>query len=723
LDTLIVCNACGKQLQGAQNFCPACGADLRGLGSQSDTLRGSWSGKVIDGRYKVLEKLGDGGMGAVYKVEHVRIEKVLALKLLRPDLALDKGLKQRFMQEAKLVAKLESSNTVHVFDSGEYENGLYIAMEYLAGRDLAWHLRAHGPMAEERAMNIGIQVLSALAEAHAANIVHRDIKPANVMLVRKKDKDEQAKVLDFGIAKLLEAEGRRSITGSAEFVGTPAYMSPEQVRGDSVDARSDIYSVGILLFELVAGRPPFEEKNPIATAKHHLATPLPRVMDFNPGRPISPGFEAILKKALAKEAAERFPDADAMRRELERVRRELGGMSTDFTPLPEEAAEYASRHDFDSFERALRLRRSLLPLGAVAVLLALGFGGFRYWKQNQTGRTVAAASEREPNETPPQATKIALATPVTGSIGAADVGKSDNDVYVVDVPAGRASVTLDGVSDLNLVLQVTQFPPGQEQDAETKKGTFVDDQATNFGERLDALKVQALPLYVRVYEASAFNEAARPPREKARAEYTLVVEAQPDEPLRPVESEPNDTLESAEQSPLQMSLEAWTGAAVEYPPSDNRRVAPSSVDWFYVGAAEEAKVAVLVVPPADGALCVVDGAAWETWAAKHREASVSGKSEPEPKCTLVKGKPQLIPLKPTQGRRLVRLQAHDAEAAGQQYRLAFATDSSNGLAAVLHLMRELETAKQGELAKSAGGLAASHFSGAEQVAELKKLIQ
>jgi len=139
------CPKCRRPLDDAPNFCPACGEDLRGLSPESTTLAGPWVGAIIDGRYRLTEKLGEGGMGTVYKVEHVRMGKVLALKLLRPEVARDKKLKQRFHQEARLVSKLSHPNTIQVFDFGELEDGsLYIAMEYLSGRDLAWTLRGHG---------------------------------------------------------------------------------------------------------------------------------------------------------------------------------------------------------------------------------------------------------------------------------------------------------------------------------------------------------------------------------------------------------------------------------------------------------------------------------------------------------------------------------------------------------------------------------------------------
>ncbi|MBL9039288.1 MAG: protein kinase, partial [Archangium sp.] len=212
-----VCPACGKVLDGQPNFCPSCGADLRGLSATSDTLSGPLKDALIDGRYRLLEKLGEGGMGAVFKVEHVRLGKVAALKLMRTDVAIDEGMKGRFLQESRVVAKLSHPNTVHVFDAGQTADGaLFMAMEYVPGKDVAWHLKAHGVFSEARAVSIGIQLLASLHEAHEHGIVHRDIKPANVMLVKQRKGEDQVKLLDFGIAKLQEADGKK---GPADFVG------------------------------------------------------------------------------------------------------------------------------------------------------------------------------------------------------------------------------------------------------------------------------------------------------------------------------------------------------------------------------------------------------------------------------------------------------------------------------------------------------------------------
>jgi serine/threonine-protein kinase len=716
-----VCPHCAKVIDSEPNFCPACGNDLRGLTPTANTLSGHLTGTLIDGRYKIHEKLGEGGMGAVYKVEHVRMGKMLALKILRPDSALDKGLKARFMQEARVVAKLSHANTVQVFDSGELQDGgLYIAMEYLPGRDLAWHLRARGPLSEEKAVSVAIQVLSSLEEAHSLGIIHRDLKPANIMLVRRKGSDDQVKLLDFGIAKLMEAEGRKTITGVTgiqEFIGTPAYMSPEQGKGDAIDARTDLYSLGAVLFELVTGRTVFVGRSPMEVVTLHMTTVAPRVTDITPDRPVSAGFETVLRKALCKDPDERFRNAETMRTALEKVRREMGALPNDFTPLPEEiTGKMANRADFDKFEKNLRTQRWLAPVAAGLTLLALVLGGVAFLRNGQkTGGAVSA--ELEPNNDPSHATRIALDADVKGAINAAAEGeKNDNDFYVVDVPGGATRVTLTGVADLNLYVQLLQPNEASHLDSVL----LLDDVGVGNAERVDAVKLKPGPLFLRVEEGPFFEETNRPPREKSLVPYTLRVEPMAGGPF---EEEPNDSLATAQDCPLTRSMTGFVGAHVDYP--DHTAAALSGVDCFRVGVSnEQEKVAVLVVPPKKGKLLVIDGVALETWHAKKAAATTpAAKATPPPRALQVEGKPELMVLSAAGGRRLVRIQGGDESDPGAAYRFTFLTSDANGLAGVLDLARELETDGRGPERQRVLELAANAFADSPQALELRQLLR
>ena len=721
-DTL-VCPQCAKAIDTEPNFCPACGSDLRGLSPTANTLSGHLSGTLIDSRYRILEKLGEGGMGAVYKVEHVRMGKILALKILRPDSALDKGLKARFMQEARVVAKLSHANTVQVFDSGELQDGgLYIAMEYLPGRDLSWHLRARGTLTEEKAIGVAIALLGSLEEAHGLGIVHRDLKPANIMWVRRKGADDQVKLLDFGIAKLLEGEGRKSITntgtsGIQEFIGTPAYMSPEQGKGEALDARTDLYSLGAVLFELVTGRCVFVGRSPMEVVTMHMTTVAPRVTDITPDKPVSSGFEAVLRKSLCKDPDQRFANAEQMRVALEKVRREMGSLPNDFTPLPEEMAlKMANRSDFDHFERNLKAQRWLAPLAASLLMVAFAFGAWT-WFQSTQRPAGDGGVEIEPNNEPNVATHIALGTDVKGAINAVAEGqKNDRDLYVVDVPGGPTRVTLSGVPDLNLIIELLQPNAANHLDPVV----MIDDVGAGGGERVDAVKLRPGPLYLRVEEGPFFDEPNRPPREKSLVPYTLRVEPMTGGPF---EEEPNDSLATPQDCPLTRSLTGFTGASVDYP--DRATVPLSAVDYFRVGvASENEKVAVLVVPPPQGKLWVIDGIALETWIARKGSATTPvARAIAPPRALTVEKVPELVVLSASAGRRLVRIQAADGTAPGSAYRFTFLTSDSNGLAGVLDLARALDEEKRGPERQRVLELAANAFADSPQALELRQLLR
>jgi eukaryotic-like serine/threonine-protein kinase len=707
------CPECGKLLEGEPNYCPACGGDLRGLSGDSDTLDGPLKEKLIDNRYRVLEKLGEGGMGAVYKVEHVRMGKLAALKLMRPDHAVDKALKARFLQEARVVAKLSHPNTVQVFDSGELEDGgLFIAMEYVPGKDLAWQLKAHGAMGEGQAAAIGAQLLASLQEAHEAGIIHRDLKPANVMLVRRrKSGDDQVKLLDFGIAKLQEAEGRKSTTG--DFIGTPAYMSPEQIRGDSLDARSDLYSLGCLLFELVSGKQPFDGPTPISILTQHYEAPIPRVTEVKRDANISPAFQAVLDKAMAKKAVDRWRDAEAMRVALEQLQKSLGSKPAEYTPMPVELSDkMLSREDFDQFERQLKLRRSMAPFIALLVLGVAAFGGVKLLQSTST--SVASNQEVEPNDQVQQATHIPLGAGVQGAIGAT-TGEGDRDLYVANVLAGPHRFTLSGVADLNLAVEVLQLERQVKEDGTSGgdklvRKLFLDDSGPGEPERVDGLQLTAGEVYFRVVERPFCTEPNRPSREKSLVPYTLVLEPLTTDAL--AEVEPNDTQSTAQSLPLTRAVIAWAGDRVELDKlAAMRPDAPfSAADWFRVEGPAEALVMVAIVPPERGTLLVVDGSALEAFQKR------TLKSLP---LLSVKGVPQWIELKPmADGQRRVRVLSGEDMLPGSEYWLAAGMAGDNGLAAVIDLGRVLETRSRLETRRLLLDTTRERFAGSSDLTRL-----
>jgi eukaryotic-like serine/threonine-protein kinase len=266
---------------------------------------------LIDGRYRVAHRLGSGGMADVWCAEDQQLGRRVALKLLAGRFAEDDAFRERFRREAQAAAGLQHPNIVAIFDRGEWDGTPYIAMEFISGPTLKQLVADAGPLEPDRAIDLTIQILRALRYAHKHGIVHRDIKPQNVIL----DEEGQAKVADFGIAHA----GASELTETGSIVGTAQYLSPEQAQGQPVSPRSDLYSVGIVLYELLTGRPPFEASSPVTVALKQVSErPVPP-SQLHPG--ISPALESVVLRALEKDPARRFADADEFIAALESARR------------------------------------------------------------------------------------------------------------------------------------------------------------------------------------------------------------------------------------------------------------------------------------------------------------------------------------------------------------------------------------------------------------------
>jgi serine/threonine-protein kinase len=268
---------------------------------------------LVGGRYALGEVIGRGGMAEVRRGTDTRLDRPVAVKVLRADLARDPAFQARFRREAQSAASLDAPNVVAVYDTGVDEHGVpWIVMEHVDGRTLRDILSTEGRLLPERALEIAVDVCSALEVAHRAGIVHRDIKPGNVMLTSR----GEVKVMDFGIARAA-AVGESTMTGTESVIGTAAYLSPEQARGEHVDARSDLYSTGCLLYELLTGSPPFVGDSPVAVAYQHVREdPVP------PSRYVeglSPDIDTVVLTAMAKSPAHRYADADAFREDLLRA--------------------------------------------------------------------------------------------------------------------------------------------------------------------------------------------------------------------------------------------------------------------------------------------------------------------------------------------------------------------------------------------------------------------
>ena len=271
------------------------------------------------GKYQILQPLGQGGMARVYKAYHPQLDRYVAVKVLRPDLVGEEGFLDRFQREARAVAALRHPNVVQVFDFDAQDDIYYMVMELLEGDNLKTRMneyRAHGQiMPFGEMIKILLDVLDGLGYAHAQGMVHRDIKPANILLTRQ----GRAVLVDFGIVQIVGAT-RHTVSGA--LIGTLNYMAPEQGLRSQSDARSDLYSIGVVLYELLTGRPPFDADTPLAILMKHVNDPLPRPTLVNPRIP--PSVERVVLKALSKEPADRYQSAEEMTRALQQAVQEAG---------------------------------------------------------------------------------------------------------------------------------------------------------------------------------------------------------------------------------------------------------------------------------------------------------------------------------------------------------------------------------------------------------------
>ncbi len=295
---------------------PERGSQPGGGGLRSAALE---PGTVIDGRYHIIGKLAAGGMGEVYRAEHVELGKAMALKVMLPELSQDPEFVARFKREAIAAGRIGQQNIVDISDFGRTQDGrFYFVMEFLDGLTLASTTHRQGALPVERAVNIALQACRALAAAHAQSIVHRDLKPENIMLLQRPGQPDFVKVLDFGVAKVAHGQGEGGHTAVGMVVGTPQYMSPEQAKAVPVDARSDIYSMGLIVYELVTGRPTFEAETPSMLMVKHV-TEAPPPMTPGPLTQVPASLEQLIFQMLQKEPAARPQSMEQVVQTLEMI--------------------------------------------------------------------------------------------------------------------------------------------------------------------------------------------------------------------------------------------------------------------------------------------------------------------------------------------------------------------------------------------------------------------
>ena len=322
-------------------------------------------GTTFAGRYQVIEELGRGGMGRVYKVLDREVGERIALKLLRGEVAAHEGTISRFREELRLARRIIHKNVCRMFDLGSSEGTYFITMEYVDGEDLKKFIRRSGHLAVEKAVAIARQIGEGLAEAHRLGVVHRDMKPQNVMI----DDEGNARIMDFGIARSVQAGG---LTGPGMMIGTPDYMSPEQVEGLAADPRADIYALGVILYEMLAGRLPFEGDTPLSVAVKHKTEAPPDPRTFNPSIPS--GLAEVILKCLDKDREKRYGSTIELLADLARI----GEEKARPRKLPEARKPATMKTPAAARPSAgFRWKKAVVPVALLAVA-ALGFAGYRY---------------------------------------------------------------------------------------------------------------------------------------------------------------------------------------------------------------------------------------------------------------------------------------------------------------------------------------------------------
>jgi len=366
-------------------------------------------------RYKILSELGHGGMAVVYRATDTMLDRNVAVKMILTETTnRDKTQKllRRFNREAKTLAGLSHPNIVKVLDYGEHENMPYIVMEYISGGALRKILGRPIPYAEAAAMLAPIA--HALQHAHRKKIVHRDVKPENILI----NDSNQPMLSDFGILKFVDVEESQGLTGTGKIVGTPAYMSPEQIRGREVDGRADMYSLGIVFFEMVTGRKPFNANTPIELSMQHLHDPIPKAKQFIRDLPLE--VDKVIAKSIAKDPEDRYPNMAAFAQALEK----LSGTTARTTTAERRAIKAAEEKQKAEKDRQGKEKqvRELSPRGYVliaAIILVLGIPGFIF-RQNIVGlvapstqTAVPATPTIEPTKPPPSPTAVPQSTNTT----------------------------------------------------------------------------------------------------------------------------------------------------------------------------------------------------------------------------------------------------------------------------------------------------------------------
>src|SRR3979411_948055 len=317
--TQINCLRCKQPIDSNLEQCPACGERVT-------VFQRTYSTKLLDGKYQILDRLGIGGMGEIFKVRHIHLNELRVIKIMRPNVAADDQGLQRFLQEARTSTTIKQKNLAMLYDFAQLDDGsYYMVWEFIDGTNIQKWIGQNGPMPSRLTIEISIQALMGLEHLHSMGLIHRDISPENIMLSQDYHGKLLVKVIDFGIAKqLAEGEGGQGLTQTGMFLGKLKYASPEQAgflkEGEHLDPRSDLYSFGILMYEMLAGRAPFQATNPHGYILKHVTEKPAAIAVISPGILVPPQLESIIFKSLEKDRNDRFASAADFASALEKIR-------------------------------------------------------------------------------------------------------------------------------------------------------------------------------------------------------------------------------------------------------------------------------------------------------------------------------------------------------------------------------------------------------------------